>query len=342
MMKSLFELMAVLQVRPMDFDLTPHFPSFAVLVLLLHTELLFTMKIASTPLRWLVLVLLFVHRPSESASLAPATLPRKIAVLPPWFQRVLAGGASRAIAQMTLYPVDALRTLAQTRDGRTLKDVGVASLVRGSATTSTFALAMGSIQFGIFGACRARGIPALWASALGAAGSCIVSVPQEVIKQRLVTKIYPSFGAAVTSIARTEGLPGFYAAWKPTMARNVPFVITCFTTMDVLKSNILKRQPEKKSLSTAETVAVGVAAAFVAGVLTNPMDVIKTRLMTQASSQQVPYSSAMDCLVTIVRTEGVGKLYAGFRQRSIYMCSLWGVTFALNNRIEKCLDKTSV
>lgn len=262
-------------------------------------------------------------------SVATKTLP------PAWFRHVVAGGASRALSQMTLYPVDALRTLAQSRDGRTLRDVGLGSLVRGSATTSAFALGMGSLQFGIFGACRARGIPALWASALGAAGSCIISVPQEVIKQRLVTNIYPSFGVAVKTIAQTQGIRGFYAAWRPTMARNVPFVMTTFTTMDILQSTLLRRNPEKKALSTSETVAVGVAAAFVAGVLTNPMDVVKTRLMTQAASTQVPYKSALDCLVTVVRTEGVGKLYAGFRQRTVYMCSLWGMTFALNSRFEK-------
>ena len=90
-----------------------------------------------------------------------------------------------------------------------------------------------------------------------------------------------------------------------------------------------------------ESVAIGVMSAFVAGVLTNPMDVIKTRLMTQAASTQVPYSSALDCLVSVIRTEGVGKLYAGFRQRSIYMCSLWGVTFALNNRFQKLMGVTA-
>lgn len=258
----------------------------------------------------------------------------------PWVKRLLAGGSGRALAQMTLYPIDALRTLAQTRDGRTLKDVGVSALLRGSATTSMFALGMGSLQFGIFGACKARGISALWASALGAAGSCLVSVPQEVIKQRLVTNIYPTFSVAVKSIAQKEGIRGFYSAWKPTMARNVPFVMTTFTTMDILQTYLLRRQPKKDSLTTLENVTIGVASAFVAGVLTNPMDVIKTRLMTQAASKQIPYSSALDCLVTIIRTEGVGKLYAGFRQRSVYMCSLWGVTFALNSRFQKLMGVT--
>ena len=245
------------------------------------------MKTSFQPRRFLAAVLVcfvVLCRPAKSAAAAADTASSSLSTRQPRQKKTasssslttllkggLAGGSSRALAQMTLYPVDALRTLAQTRDGRTLKDVGLASLVRGSATTSAFALGMGSMQFGIFGACRARGIPALWASALGAAGSCIVSVPQEVIKQRLVTKIYPSFTVAVKSIAQTEGIKGFYAAWRPTMARNVPFVMTTFTTMDMLKSTLLRRHPEKQSLSTAETVVVGVAAAFVAGVITNPM-----------------------------------------------------------------------
>ena len=97
--------------------------------------------------------------------------------LPLWSRRVLAGGASRALAQALLYPVDALRTLAQTRDGRTLADVGAGALLRGCASTSSFALATGAVQFGAFGVIWPRCGP-LVASACGAAGSCLVSVPQ--------------------------------------------------------------------------------------------------------------------------------------------------------------------
>ena len=97
--------------------------------------------------------------------------------LPSWSRRVLAGDASRALAQALLYPVDALRTLAQTRDGRTLADVGAGALLRGCASTSSFALATGAVQFGAFGVIWPRCGP-LVASACGAAGSCLVSVPQ--------------------------------------------------------------------------------------------------------------------------------------------------------------------
>jgi solute carrier family 25 S-adenosylmethionine transporter 26 len=255
------------------------------------------------------------------------------------FKQMIAGGLGRSLAQMTLYPIDALRTLAQTRDGRTLADVGVSSLVRGCATTSTFALFMGSIQFSVYEGCR-QSVGPLLASATSAVSSCVVSVPQEVIKQRLVTGVYSSFREAVSTIYSTEGVRGFYNSWKPTMSRNVPFVMTTFMTMELLKNRRLKAtNREGEELHLSESIVIGISSAMVGGLLTNPADVVKTRMMTQASSMQVPYKSALDCLSTIVKSEGPLTLYAGLRQRSVYMCSLWGMTFAINGQVKKYLEE---
>lgn len=257
--------------------------------------------------------------------------------LPPWSQKVLSGGSSRAVAQAVLYPVDALRTLAQTRDGRTLADVGTKALVRGCFTTSSFALFQGALQFGIFGIVSDRYGPVV-ASAMGAAGSCLVSVPQEVIKQRLVTGVYSSFRQAVATIWKTEGPLGFYSAWRPTVSRNVPFVITTFTTMDFMKKRLLKDR-DAAELTTIENLVVGMGSALVGGIVTQPIDVVKTRMMTQAASTAVPYASALDCIVTVAKEEGWRKLYSGFGQRSVYMCGLWGITFAMNGYMNQRLQQ---
>lgn len=257
-------------------------------------------------------------------------------------QRLVAGGAARAVSQMTLYPIDAMRTLAQTRDGRTLKDVGMSALVRGCTTTSAFALFMGSIQFAVFGACRDTVGP-LAASAAGAVGSCVISVPQEVIKQRLVTGVYSSFRQAVATIYKTEGILGFYSAWRPTMLRNVPFVMTTFTSMDIMKRRIIKKDTNGKTeLTLLENLTIGISAAMVGVLLTNPADVIKTRMMTQAASIEVPYTSAMNCFTTVLKKEGPFAFFAGVKQRSAYVCLLWGVTFALNGRIADYLANREV
>jgi solute carrier family 25 S-adenosylmethionine transporter 26 len=259
---------------------------------------------------------------------------------PPVLKQLVAGGLSRSLAQMALYPIDAMRTLAQTRDGRTLRDVGASALVRGCTTTSVFALFMGSIQFAVFGACRETVGPLL-ASAAGALGSCVISVPQEVIKQRLVTGVYTSFRQAVSTIYSNEGIPGFYNTWKPTMARNVPFIMTTFVAMDAIKTRRLKKT-QKNDLSVVENLVIGMSSALVAVLITNPVDVIKTRLMTQAASVEVPYTSAIDCFNSIMAKEGPMTFFSGVKQRSVYVCTLWGVTFALNGKMKKYLaDKNS-
>jgi solute carrier family 25 S-adenosylmethionine transporter 26 len=91
------------------------------------------------------------------------------------------GGLQRALS-----PPSHGRRLPPTTGAKTLSELGVRVLFSGCATTSAFALAVGALQFAIFGALQPR-VGVLGASVAGALGSCIASVPQEVIKQRLVT-----------------------------------------------------------------------------------------------------------------------------------------------------------
>ena len=264
--------------------------------------------------------------------------------LPSWSHKVLAGGSSRCLAQAVLYPVDALRTLAQTRDGRTLADVGTGALVKGCGQTSLFALFTGAFQFGIYSALQPKCGPLL-ASAAGAAGSCLVSVPQEVLKQRLVTGVYKNFREAIQKIYSSEGVLGFYSAWKPTVSRNVPFVIATFSSREVLQRKIVEfkeRSEEKKGqmkLSSVDNLLIGITSALIAGILTQPIDVVKTRMMTQAASNAAPYKSAFDCASSIIRTESWRKLYSGFSQRAVYMGGLWGLTFALEPKLTSYLQR---
>lgn len=262
--------------------------------------------------------------------------------------RAISGGLSRAIAQAALYPLDALRTLSQTRDSRTLANIGIRPLLNGCLQTSTFALLTGASQFGIHGlCCNNYGCSPLAASIYGAAGSCIFSVPQEVIKQRLITGVYTNFRTAIVQIWKTEGISGYYSGWRPTMSRNVPFVIITFASRDSLHSGLVHRRRRNKnnnhdssSLSSTvlEDVGVGIASALIACILTQPIDVVKTRIMTQAASNAIPYTSALDCATSILRTEGWKRLYSGIGQRGLYMGGLWGITFGFEPILTKYLN----
>lgn len=255
-------------------------------------------------------------------------------------ERLIAGGSARFGAQLVMYPADALRTLAQTRTGaKTLSELGAKTLVSGCATTSSFAFAVGGLQFCIFGALRPTLGPLL-ASAAASLGSCFAGVPQEVIKQRLVTGVYPNFGAAVSTIWRSEGPLGFYSGWAPTVSRNLPFVVICFCSFDAMQKRLLRDRPDGAVLTTTENLCAGVTSALIGGLVTQPIDVVKTRLMTQAAVQgAVPYTGVADCVRTMMATEGAGIFFAGLRVRMAYMGPLWALQFGLNGVVTEALQK---
>ena len=58
--------------------------------------------------------------------------------------------------------------------------------------------------------------------------------------------------------------------------------------------------------------------------MTTPLDVLKTRLMTQGSSGR--YTSLADAMLTIARTEGPGAFMRGWQPRLIWI-SLGGFVF---------------
>lgn len=251
-------------------------------------------------------------------------------------ERIVAGGTARALSQALLYPADALRTLAQTRSGaKSLKELGAKTLVSGCATTSAFAYGIGAIQFGVIGTATPL-YGALCASVCGAVASCVVSVPQEVIKQRLMVGIYPSFRVAVATIWREEGARGFYTGWLPTVSRNVPFVVCTFTLFDALERRCLRAR-DGTTLTAPEAMRIGVLSALAAGFVTQPVDVVKTRLMTQAATASAPYNGVVDCVATMWRTEGPRSLFTGLGQRAIYTGPMWATQFSLNARLTGAL-----
>ena len=135
----------------------------------------------------------------------------------------------------------------------------------------SFAWLVGGIQFATIGTLAPR-IGLLCASVCGAVGSCAASVPQEVIKQRLVTGIYPSFSSAVKTIAQTEGVKGFYTGWLPTMTRNVPYVVLTFCAFETLqRRRLISRDDTGGSLTLVESIQFGALAALCAGFLTQPV-----------------------------------------------------------------------
>ena len=122
--------------------------------------------------------------------------------------------------------------------------------------------------------------------ALSAAiGNSIASasrVPYEVVKQKLQTKVYANVGEAIRDLSLKTLFPTGGIASQ--MLRDIPYAIVTLLSYEHLKS---KWKPRAESQFPdvpvrAWDLLVGGLAGGIGSYVTNPMDVIKTRLQTSS------------------------------------------------------------
>jgi len=173
----------------------------------------------------------------------------------------------------------------------------------------------------------------LVAGAAAGLASSVVRVPTEVVKQRLQAGQFGgrSAVAAVKGILAKEGLKGMFAGYGSFLLRDLPFDAIEFVAYEQLKSayeRTLRMRPgdqRRERANAAEVSAIGAAAGALTGVVTTPLDVLKTRLMTQGTVGG-KYSGVVDCARQIARDEGVGALFRGWEPRVLWI-GLGGCVF---------------
>mmetsp|Transcript_23888 Transcript_23888/g.55559 ORF Transcript_23888/g.55559 Transcript_23888/m.55559 type:complete len:344 (+) Transcript_23888:170-1201(+) len=260
-------------------------------------------------------------------------------------EEMVAGACARAAAQWIMFPADAMKTLRQARTspGTVVKIPPVRDLLKGATATSLMALPAGAIQFSVFPAAKQvlkGGVPGmsmlvceLLASSAASVCACFVQTPQEVLKQRVQTGIYKSVRSGAAQAIREGGIAGLYTGFGPTVARNMPMVCFTFTAFSRLKAAFKARTG--KEASGLSSFALGGFAACVACILTQPIDVVKTRLMTQALSNLTPYKGVGDCVSRMLREEGAGAFFKGLAPRMIYVAPFAAVQFTAHAAASK-------
>eukprot|EP00878_Enallax_costatus_P018767 GHUV01019776.1.p1 GENE.GHUV01019776.1~~GHUV01019776.1.p1 ORF type:complete len:339 (+),score=48.81 GHUV01019776.1:260-1276(+) len=163
--------------------------------------------------------------------------------------------------------------------------------------------------------------PVVAGAAAGAAAS-LTRVPTEVIKQRLQTREFAGAMSAIRNIVAKEGVRGLYAGYGAFMLRDLPFDAIEFVAYEQLRkaaAKFLQRDP-----NPAEVSVVGALAGGFTGIVTTPLDVLKTRLMTQGTTGR--YKNLIDATIQIAKTEGMSAFMAGWQPRLIWI-SLGGFVF---------------
>ncbi|MBA0653793.1 hypothetical protein Goklo_020925 [Gossypium klotzschianum] len=123
---------------------------------------------------------------------------------------------------------------------------------------------------------------------------------------------YTSVVDAITRMTKQEGVTSLWRGSSLTVNRAMLVTASQLASYDQIKEMILENGLMKDGLGTH--VAASFSAGFVAAVASNPVDVIKTRVMNMKveAGQKPPYAGALDCAIKTVKAEGPMALYKGF------------------------------
>ncbi|KZV53774.1 mitochondrial uncoupling protein 5 [Dorcoceras hygrometricum] len=121
---------------------------------------------------------------------------------------------------------------------------------------------------------------------------------------------YKSVVDAISQMTNKEGVGSLWRGSSLTVNRAMLVTASQLASYDQCKEMILEKDLMKDGLGTHVTASF--AAGFVAAVVSNPVDVIKTRVMNMKVEAEAPYCGAIDCAVKTVRAEGAMALYKGF------------------------------
>lgn len=164
----------------------------------------------------------------------------------------------------------------------------------------------------------------LIAAGAGDVAGSTVRAPFEVVKQRMQSGIHATASAAIKATLTQEGPLGFFRGYGSLVLRDLPFDAIQFPLYEYLKLVSARRHPERP-LQTWETSLCGCVAGAVSAALTTPVDVVKTRLMTQNPAAP-KYHGIIHGLTTIAKEEGPKALSAGIVPRVMWI-SIGGAIF---------------
>ncbi|EKD21504.1 uncharacterized protein L3040_006118 [Drepanopeziza brunnea f. sp. 'multigermtubi'] len=128
-----------------------------------------------------------------------------------------------------------------------------------------------------------------------------VYVPSEVLKTRLQLQgrfnnpffksgyNYKSTAHAVRTIVRQEGFSALFYGYKATIFRDLPFSALQFTFYEQAQT-WAREWKASREIGLPLELTTGAAAGGLAGVITCPLDVVKTRIQTQVNETVQPDS----------------------------------------------------
>eukprot|EP00474_Spongospora_subterranea_P010593 CRZ11051.1 hypothetical protein [Spongospora subterranea] len=266
------------------------------------------------------------HEIGGSATLAAPTTKNKPLLLS-LSASAISGGLAGTCTDLVLFPLDTLKTRLQTRQVPKQAFRFYAGLT--SAMVGSFP--SGAVFFTVYDTCRRLSIAhfpdpfsSMASAAVANVFACGVRVPFEIVKQQMQAGMHPSSLACIKSILSGKGISGLLTGYGSTVIREIPFDALQFALWETLKLQYSRRCYDGETLTPVQSGTMGALAGGISAAVTNPLDVVKTRLMTQEG--RPVYKGFRHCLTTTWKEEGMAGLTRGIYHRVTWI-SLGGFLF---------------
>ena len=168
-------------------------------------------------------------------------------------------------------------------------------------------------------------------------------VPYEVIKQSLQTGQYPATISAITTMWKDNGSRSFFPLGGVSiqMVRDIPYAIFTLLSYEYIKEQwVLKKSVDDPNNRWVRDMIAGATAGGIGSYLTNPFDVIKTRLQTTGSvggSSNIYGGSISTCALAILEEGGPMAFLRGSVPRLMHKIPANGFFFVFYEFFQRVL-----
>ena len=247
----------------------------------------------------------------------------------PFMVALLAGGVAGTAVDVSLFPLDTVKTRLQSPQGffkaggfRGIYS-GIGPAVLGSAPGAALFFCSYEMTKSVGASYLPSPVLHMIGASIGEITACLIRVPVEVVKQRAQAGRLPS-SQVFQQTLQQEGFKGFYRGYLSTVMREIPFSLIQFPLWELMKSTWVRQQG--RPIEAWQSSLCGAVSGAIGAGLTTPLDVAKTRIMLAEQGSQIAEGNIMYVMKEIWRTEGPKKLFAGIIPRVIWI-SLGGAIF---------------
>lgn len=252
---------------------------------------------------------------------------------PGFFMSLVAGAAAGMAVDLTLFPLDTMKTRLQSAQGF-WKAGGFRGMYRGVASAALGSAPNAALFFVTYDTMKRCLMPYtteasypfvhMISASMGEVMACIVRVPVEVVKQRAQASPQHSSAYMFRQTVSNEGVFGLYRGYFSTVMREIPFAFIQYPLWELFKKSWSNHQGyyvDSWQASLCGAVAGGISAG-----LTTPLDVAKTRIMLADKESSMARGNVIHTLRIVYIEKGIKGLFSGIVPRVTWI-SIGGAVF---------------